>query len=235
MTGFGDSTERHVEELERTVPLPGKAVLDVGCGGGGFLRALARRGATVAGVEIDEGQLARARAAGLDESCLHVGRAEALPFADASFDVVCCIFTLHHFPADVQDRAFAEAARVLRPGGALFIVEPTPAGALTEVLKPIEDETEVRTRSIALLRDGATPGLARRSEAAYEVARRFDRAEDLMRMAVDVDPLRAARVDDPAIRAEVQARFARHAEPDGSTFWLRQPCVAVLFERAATG
>jgi len=235
MTGFGDSTERHVDELERSVPLPGRAVLDVGCGGGGFLRALARRGATVAGVEIDEGQLARARASGLDESCLHVGRAEALPFADASFDVVCCIFTLHHFPAEVQGQAFAEAARVLRPGGALFIVEPTPAGALTEVLKPIEDETDVRTGSIALLRDGATPGLARRSEVAYEVARRFDRAEDLMRMAVDVDPLRAARVSDPAIHAEVQARFARHAEPAGDTFWLRQPCVAVLFERAAAG
>jgi len=39
-------------------------------------------------------------------------------------------------------------------------------------------------------------------------------------------------VSDPAIRAEVQARFARLAEPDGDTFRLRQPCVAVLFERA---
>jgi ubiquinone/menaquinone biosynthesis C-methylase UbiE len=46
------------------------------------------------------------------------GQAEALPFADASFDAVVCFTMLHHVPsARLQDRLFAEACRVLRPGG----------------------------------------------------------------------------------------------------------------------
>jgi SAM-dependent methyltransferase len=228
-----DPAERHADTLARWVPLDGRDALDVGCGGGGFLRALGWRGAHAVGLEIDDAQLARARAAGHDDTALRVGRAEALPFPDASFDLVCCLFSFHHFPADVQTRAVAEAARVLRPGGALFVVEPTPDGALTEVIQPIEDETEVRTRSLALLRADAFPGLTLRAETGYEVVRTFRRPEDLISMALDVDPARGAQADNPAVRAEVVARFARLAAPTADSYALSQPCAAFLFDRAA--
>jgi SAM-dependent methyltransferase len=46
------------------------------------------------------------------------GDGTAMPFADASFDVVACFAMLHHVPsAGAQDRLFGEVARVLRPGG----------------------------------------------------------------------------------------------------------------------
>ncbi|GAN77734.1 class I SAM-dependent methyltransferase [Acidisphaera rubrifaciens] len=233
MTTPVPSARLHADELAGLRPLSGCTILDVGCGGGGFLQELLRHGADAIGLETDEGQLARARAAGIDASRLRIGRAGALPFPDASLDVVCCIFTLHHFAPDEQMRAFDEAARTLRPGGGLFVVEPTPHGPMSEVLKPLEDETEVRTRSIALLEDGAVAGLARRARRPYEVTRTVSGPDELIRTMIDVDPARAGRAADPAVRDAVRQRFETHAETlDGGVRLLRQPCIAFFFERA---
>ena len=233
MTTPVPSARLHADELARLRPLTGRTVLDVGCGGGGFVLELLRHGADAVGLETDEGQLARARAAGIDAARLRIGRAGALPFPDASLDVVCCIFTLHHFAPDEQTRAFDEAARTLRPGGGLFVVEPTPHGPMSEVLKPLEDETDVRTRSIALLDHGTFAGLARRARRGYEVARSVSGPDELIRTMIDVDPARAVRAADPAVREAVQRRFEAHAETvNGGAWRLRQPCVAYFFERA---
>jgi SAM-dependent methyltransferase len=53
-----------------------------------------------------------------DQVDVHTGDGAALPFPDATFDTVVCFTVLHHVPSPAQqDRLFAEAARVLRPGG----------------------------------------------------------------------------------------------------------------------
>jgi SAM-dependent methyltransferase len=93
---------------------PGQKVLDVCCGTGLVaMRALAR-GAEVVGIDISAEMVAAANAKRL-QATFRVGDAEALPFADAAFDRVICNFGLFHC-AD-PDRAIAETARVLRPGG----------------------------------------------------------------------------------------------------------------------
>ena len=78
--------------------------------------AAAGRGAAAAGLDFSPAMLAEARAAHprrrFDE-----GDAEAMPFANASFDAVVSNFGIHHAPRPA--RALAEAARVLRPGGRL--------------------------------------------------------------------------------------------------------------------
>ncbi|WP_225767897.1 class I SAM-dependent methyltransferase [Inquilinus sp. Marseille-Q2685] len=86
------------------------SVLDVGCGVGALLRAVAADGA-VRGVGLapEEAAAERARAAGLD---VQPGRAEALPFADGSFDVVTLEYVAHH--VEHLPRALREAARVAR-------------------------------------------------------------------------------------------------------------------------
>lgn len=100
------------------VPVDGARVLDVGCGGGFTCEYLAERGADVTGLEVNPDLLRAARehasAGGLVIDYVP-GVAEALPFDDASFDVVTCVDVLEH----VEDvgRAVAEMARVLRPGG----------------------------------------------------------------------------------------------------------------------
>jgi ubiquinone/menaquinone biosynthesis C-methylase UbiE len=100
---------------------PGQQVLDVACGTGVLTREAARlvapRG-TVAGLDRNEGMLAVARRKA-PSIAWHLGRAEALPFDDRSFDAVVSQFGLMFF--EDRNKALAEMARVLRPGGTLAV------------------------------------------------------------------------------------------------------------------
>ncbi len=98
-------------------------VLDVGCGVGGPACHLARAtGATVRGLTPNPTQLAMARESAQRQSLasrvgFDLGFADRLPYPDASFDVVLFFESACHFPD--RARFFAEAWRVLRPGGRL--------------------------------------------------------------------------------------------------------------------
>jgi ubiquinone/menaquinone biosynthesis C-methylase UbiE len=96
----------------------GQRVLDVACGTGILTRTIAERGASVIGLDVNEGMLAvAARKAPQIE--WRQGRAEALPFDDHTFDAVVSQFGLMFF----EDRraALREMMRVLRPGGRLAV------------------------------------------------------------------------------------------------------------------
>jgi ubiquinone/menaquinone biosynthesis C-methylase UbiE len=135
---FEEWTDR-VAEAARVGP--GARVLDVACGTGVLARKVAGRvGSTgsVVGLDVNDGMLAVARRAapGIE---WRQGRAEALPFGDASFDAVVSQFGLMFF----EDRgaALREMMRVLRPGGRLAIavwdaVERSPGyAAMIELLQ----------------------------------------------------------------------------------------------------
>ena len=90
-------------------------VLEVGCGWGEFAERVARElGAEVVALDLSERMVELARERGVDA---RVGDVQALPFGDDEFDCVVANWMLYHVP-DV-DRALAEIARVLRPGGRL--------------------------------------------------------------------------------------------------------------------
>lgn len=98
--------------------------LDVGCGSGRHLAALAGRGAALFGVDLDSGALAAARRAGA------VARADlrALPFAAASFGAAWCWYsTLASLDEAGIREALAEVARVLSPGGRFVLQALNPA------------------------------------------------------------------------------------------------------------
>jgi SAM-dependent methyltransferase len=95
-------------------------VLDVGCGGARIPSTYAAP--RVVCVDQSEAAVAAARARGLEAL---VADAQALPFDDASFDVVTCNHTLYHVPD--KDAALAEFVRVLRPGGRFVGIYNTPA------------------------------------------------------------------------------------------------------------
>ena len=135
-----------------SLSLAGARALDVGCGDGALVRLMAREGAQATGLEIGEAQLTRARAEpAVARERYSVGRAEALPVEAEGFDIVVFFNSLHHVPVEVQDKALAEAARVLVRGGRLLVIEPVAEGPLFELMRPVDDETEVRAAAIAAL------------------------------------------------------------------------------------
>ena len=103
------------------------AVLEVGCGTGHWLAALEKTGlrrgrSFLAGIEPSAAMIARARTATVAH--LVRARAEALPWRDETFDRVCCVNALHHFSD--RARVFAEARRILKPGGGLLTIGKDP-------------------------------------------------------------------------------------------------------------
>ena len=115
-SSFTYSRMRLEQALAEYVPEAGDGlrVLDVGCGTGHHLRTFAARGFDVAGVDGSEEMLDAARQLNPTAE-LRVADVAALPFDDASFDLILCIEVLRYL-SDRQ-RCVAEMARVLRPGG----------------------------------------------------------------------------------------------------------------------
>ena len=187
-----------IDVLADLVPLDGREVVDVGCGNGALMRALAARGASVVGVEVTAEAVARA-----GEGCV-LGRADALPLPDASVDACVLMRSLHHVPAEAMPRAFTECARVLRPGGAMYVAEPVAAGEYFELVALVDDERAVRAQAQAAI--AATDALRRERTVEYEVPLRLGDFAAFRERVVSADPARADRF--AALEAELRARFA---------------------------
>ncbi|NBD12507.1 MULTISPECIES: class I SAM-dependent methyltransferase [Corallococcus] len=111
--------------LEAVVPRDAGplTVLDVACGDGYLLELLAKRGQpglSLLGIDMSEDELAAARRRLQGAATLHQGRAQSLPFGDASVDVVLSHLAL--MLMDDVETVLAEIRRVLKPGGTLSIV-----------------------------------------------------------------------------------------------------------------
>ncbi len=107
-------------------------LLDIGCGTGAFLREVKRNHPRlgVTGLDLSEPYLrvARRRLRLWSRARLIEGAAEAIPFADAEFDIVSCLYLFHELPARVRRAVVAEIRRVLKPGGTLILVDSLQTG-----------------------------------------------------------------------------------------------------------
>jgi SAM-dependent methyltransferase len=139
----------------KSMDLRGAAVLDFGCGDGHFSLRLASRGARVTGVDISPNLIERARAAckrmEMNGSApqFAVADAQRTPFRDESFDYVVGNGALHHLDLE---KAYAEIARLLRPGGKALFMEPMYHHPLLWMLRRLTPKTHTadeRPMSIA--------------------------------------------------------------------------------------
>lgn len=107
----------------RLVPERGRKILDLGCGSGAFLRHFYQDGyRQLFGVEPDPELIKHIPS---DKATVKVGFAEKLDFPDASFDAVWIYGVLHHLKGlDRYAQGMDEVARVLKPGGLVFVLEP---------------------------------------------------------------------------------------------------------------
>ena len=112
-----------LEYVRARCRLAGARALDVGCGGGLLAEELARAGADTTAIDLSENALAQARAhaaaGGLGIDYRQEDAAAHAAAQPARYDVLTCMELLEHVPE--PDALLADCARLLRPGGALFL------------------------------------------------------------------------------------------------------------------
>jgi len=145
LTGPGMADEVRIARLLMGLS-QGDIVLDVACGPGNFTREFARDSGEeglVVGLDGSETMLERGaeelRRSGLANLALIRGDATALPFADDSFDGVCCFAALHLFAEPFA--ALDEMTRVLRPGGRIALMASVRRQLTLPAMKPLIELT----------------------------------------------------------------------------------------------
>ncbi|MCB9959174.1 MAG: methyltransferase domain-containing protein [Rhodospirillaceae bacterium] len=201
----------HTEVMKSLVPLAGLAV-DIGAGSGALaarLMQIAGEGRfTVIAVDPQADLLPAARRRGV-AGLAAVG--EALPLADGAVDMTIYANSLHHVPVEAQAAALDEAVRITRPGGHVVVREPLAEGPRFELMRAVEDETEIRAAAIAqLARLPARAPVRLEAETDYEAPTLHRDFEDFRAGIIAVDPERAGAV--AAIEAELRAGYAAISE-----------------------
>ena len=202
-------------------PLQGRRILDIGCGRGNLLQALAERGASVAGLDPDEAMLGVAQML-VPKAVLKQGCAQLLPFGDTSMHAAIFLNSLHHIPVPDMLLALEEAARVVGKGGSVIVVESLSEGSFFDALRLIEDETEVRQAAQDAIVRARRRGIVseiRRIE--YDRIETFRDAEAFLERAVVIDPSREERAQ--AARGKLLARFEALSDHDKGGYVLHQP------------
>jgi len=209
---------------------PGMRVLDVGCGPGALLPALAQLvGAEGRVVGLDyaapllETARERVEAAGVGERVeLVAGDAHRLPFADASFDAVHVERVLMHL--EDPDAAIREMRRVTRPGGWVVAAEPDSGGVRIDHATDPEGMALISDRDLQQFRNGAI---------GLELYRRFARAGLVERLA---EPMATFMTDYEDVGADGDRIAAAELVAEGAISRERADAVlAELHEATARG
>ncbi len=209
-----------MDVMRELLAVRGARVADLGCGDMHMSKRMLKEGgaSSVAALEVDRIQHGRNMAEPPTPGLVpRLAGADAIPFPDASFEIVTMFKSLHHVPVDRMDTALREIRRVLVPGGRLYVSEPVFAGAFNEVVRVFHDEERVRAAALDALRRAADAGrletIAERHFDTPVVFRDFAEFEAKLIRVTHTE-----HVLDAATLAEVRRRFDRHMGPAGARF-----------------
>lgn len=215
----GPLVDDELAVLAELVPLAGQHIVELGCGAAALARSLLERhpGSALTGLEVDERQHAKNIASPQERLRFVAGVAEDIPLPDASFDLALMLKSLHHVPMASMARALGEVARVLRPGGHLYVSEPVFDGPLNEVMRLFNDEGAVRAAAQAAL-DAAlqTGAWMQTAERRFQMPVRFASFADFEQRIMR-PTFADHRLDDAKVAA-VRSAFEPHTGPDGAHF-----------------
>ena len=206
--------------LDELVALRELRIIELGCGAAKMARDLLQRhpGCHVTGLEVDKIQHGRNLAQPQERLTFVEAGAQSIPFPDATFDLALMLKSLHHVPLPLMAQALDEVARVLRPGGHLYVSEPIYDGAMNEVIRIYNDEGQVRRAAqeavdAALAGSGRWEAAAERRFAMPVNFRDFNDYEQRMMRPTYADH----RLDDAKL-ARARAAFEFHGGVRGVAF-----------------
>ena len=211
--------DNELDVLEELLPLSGLRIIELGCGAAQLARSLLLRhpSCQVTGLEVDARQHAKNLAAPQTGLQFIAAGAQEIPCPEASFELALMLKSLHHVPLPLMAQSLGEVARVLRPGGHLYVSEPVFGGPLNEIVRIFNDEELVRAAAQAAvdaaLRTGAWAQVAERH---FEMPVRFqDFADFEQRM---MRPTFAEHHIDDGVLTAARKAFEPHAGPEGARF-----------------
>ena len=229
-------TDLICEEREiytRLLPLKGAHVLELGCGRADKTLAIAKscEVAAITALEVDEIQ--HAKNLELPDLPASVrfdrGGAEAIPAADASFDIVLMFRSLHHVPVNLMPQAIAEIHRVLKPGGLAYFSEPVYAGEFNDILRMFHDEKAWREAAFGAVVQAVHSGMFELvCQKFFSTPGHFDSFEQFEKRILKVTHTQHRL--SPALYQAVREKFMQHMTPQGANF--RNPVRVDLLRKA---
>jgi len=217
-----------LDALEKIVPIAGLKLVEAGCAAGDAARSLAERGAEVLAIEPDAAQAEKNRGAPATAGVIFMeAGAQALPADDNSVDGVLFFRSLHHVPRELMDAALAEAARVLKPEGFLYVAEPGMEGSHFTMMRPFNDEFDVRTLAQQALGRSAAPLFEEVAHYVYMQRPKHENFEAMVNKfsSMSYNPIARELIEQP----EVRQNFEAAKTADGYVF--EQPMLVNFYRR----
>lgn len=208
------------EVLKQVLSFDHKNILELGCGKAQLTRTIASEGVNrkVTATEVDTIQHQKnQQITDLPNVEFVLAGSQDLPFNDSCFDIILLFKSLHHVPMEMMKDALQEMARVLKPGGLVYISEPIFTGEFNEILRLFHDEEIVRKAAFeAIVKSVEKKELQLVEQLFFNTQRKFKEFSEFEDLIINVTHNDHQLSDN--LLAAVKQKFMVHMTDTGAEF-----------------